>query len=250
VGDRPLAVIDLRPASDARDDDATMPGDEKDPARILYAGVMEDGNRFGIDNVLAGDYVLHVTIRAAHHPQTCVLPVALANATVPVQVTPGRENAPLAIGTLRLKSVNFARPGQPAPEIQGRTTDGKEFSLSHLHGKVVLLSFRAKWCSICRSETAHLKNIAEQHGGPGGLAIVGINLDEKPEAAREYVDKNGISWPNVFPPGGPGEANPVLRAYGVSGIPSYWLIGRDGRVIARDIPSAKLDQEIEDALKK
>lgn len=244
---RPRAVADLRPVSDAGDEVALRP-DDKDPSRVLYEGRVE-ANRLTIDNVPPGDYVLHVAVRAAPFPGSCSLPVAIANATANVQVTPEPANTPLDIGAVRLKSVDYAKAGAAAPDIQGQTTDGKPFALRRLGGKVVLLDFWATWCPNCRAETPHLKQIAREYEKSGRFALVGVNLDYTPDEATQYIHQLQIAWPNVLTPNGWGEANPVLRAYGVAAIPSYWLVGPDGRVIARDIAPNDLDRAIEEALK-
>jgi len=247
--ERPLAVLDLRPAADPNDTAAILPED-KDPSRALYEGVVEEGNRFKVNDVPPGDYVLHVTIRAAPQSEACGLPVALAHATVPVSVAAGTSGSPVAVGSISVKTIEYARAGDAAPQIQGQTTERKPFSLNQLRGNLVLLDFWATWCANCQAETGHLKDISDRYGARGKLAIVGVNLDYNPQEARRYVQQQRLTWPNVLTAGGWGDANPVLRTYGVMAIPSYWLIGPEGRVIARDIPATALDQMIENAMKR
>ncbi len=113
--------------------------------------------------------------------------------------------------------------GKPAPPFTLLDTDGKEVSLEALRGKVVLLNFWATWCAPCRAEMPLLELLDGQFRGRG-LAVVGIS-DEAVETIASYWKANGAGFPTLRDPGGK-----VKEAYGVQGLPSTFLIARDGRV--------------------
>ncbi|RLQ21347.1 TlpA family protein disulfide reductase [Seongchinamella sediminis] len=97
-------------------------------------------------------------------------------------------------------------------------------TLSEHRGDVVYLSFWASWCVPCRLEMPHLQSLWEQHRDQG-FEVIGINVDEDPEAARQFARDHGIEFPLVRD-----ADRSVATAYRVVGYPSHYLVGRDGRV--------------------
>ena len=79
-----------------------------------------------------------------------------------------------------------------------------------------------------------------------GVVVVGISLDEDPKLVQEMVTSKGISWAQVS------DADKTLqKLYNVKGTPSYYLLDRDGKIAAKDLPSFKrLSVGIEDLLTK
>jgi thiol-disulfide isomerase/thioredoxin len=110
----------------------------------------------------------------------------------------------------------------------------------------VLLDFWATWCGPCLGETPNLKATYETFGKDGRLVMVGLSLDEKPEAPKKYAEKNGLGWVQGFL--GEWSTSKVPDTYGVTGIPSIWLIGPDGKVIAKDLRGERIKSEVEKAL--
>jgi hypothetical protein len=76
--------------------------------------------------------------------------------------------------------------------------------------------------------------------------MVGLNLDEKAEAPLKYTQKNGMAWAQGFL--GEWSKTDVPDTFGVNGIPSIWLIGPDGKVIARDLRGDGIKRAVEAAL--
>lgn len=97
-------------------------------------------------------------------------------------------------------------------------------TLSELRGDVVYLSFWASWCIPCRMEMPHLQSLWEKHRAEG-FQVIGINVDEDVEAARQFAKDYGIEFPLVRD-----SDRAVSKAYRVVGYPSHYLVGRDGRV--------------------
>lgn len=115
------------------------------------------------------------------------------------------------------------------PEFKGATTDGRTVSLDSLRGKVVLLNFWASWCQECRPEMPMFEQLHREFGAQG-LSVMGINSREGTQAIREYAKELRLTFPLVLDP--KGEIN---AAYGVVGLPATFLIGRDGRAVARAV---------------
>jgi peroxiredoxin len=144
-----------------------------------------------------------------------------------------------AIDIKKFLTINI---GEQAPEFVATTLDGKELKLGDLRGKVVLLDFWATWCGPCIAELPNLQWAHKQFGLGGELVVVGISLDSNKDAVKEFVAKRDIHWRQIAL--GPAEQNPVAKEYTVSGVPATFLIGRDGKVVARDIQGWRLRTEL------
>ncbi len=120
---------------------------------------------------------------------------------------------------------------QPAPSIVGETLDGGTFTLADHLGQVVVLNVWASWCAPCRSEAPILEEVW-QDTEPLGVQFVGLDTRDSDAAARAFVDRFGITYPNVIDRDGRlqlrfGDSLPPQA------IPSTVVVDRQGRVAAR-----------------
>lgn len=127
-----------------------------------------------------------------------------------------------------LKGLNLSGypPGTKPPEFNGTTAVGRTVSLASLRGRVVLLNFWATWCLECRSEMPLFERLHRDFAAQG-LAVLGVNAREQTAAIQSYAKELGLTFPLILDP--KGEIN---SAYGVIGLPTTFLIGRDGRAVA------------------
>jgi len=127
-----------------------------------------------------------------------------------------------------LKALNLS--GYPSvmqpPDFSGLTADGQKVSLAGLSGRVVLLNFWASWCLECRPEMPAFERLHREFSVQG-LAAVGINAREGTATIREYAKELGLTFPLISDPKGK-----INSAYGVIGLPTTFLIGRNGRPVA------------------
>jgi thiol-disulfide isomerase/thioredoxin len=141
--------------------------------------------------------------------------------------------------------------GQPM-EVAGPTIDGQDFNLAKWKGKVILVDFWATWCGPCIGELPHVKKVYEKYREQG-FEVVGISLDESREALEKFVKDRQIPWVQIIFPEAKerGWNNPLARRYGIDAIPATFLIGRDGKVAARDLRGLqRLEEAVEAELKK
>lgn len=122
--------------------------------------------------------------------------------------------------------------------------DGTPVDLAQMRGKVVLIDFWATWCPYCRDEMPDLVAAYERFH-PKGLEVIGVSLDQDKNALLSYTQGNGMEWPEYFDGGN----NRIARPNGITGIPTMWLIGRDGALLYTDTRN-DLFGEIQKALAK
>lgn len=119
--------------------------------------------------------------------------------------------------------------GTTPPHFRTRAADGRPVSLAGLRGRVILLTFWATWCVPCREEMPAFEHLHRDFAA-AGLTVLGINVREETPAVETYAKELGLTFPLVLDPRGE-----IQVAYGVIGLPTSFLIGRDGRAVARAI---------------
>jgi peroxiredoxin len=112
------------------------------------------------------------------------------------------------------------------PDFGGRTIDARNISSAEFRGKVVLVNFWATWCLECRPEMLVLERLHRELARQG-LAIVGVNAREKTATVRRYAKEVRLTFPLVLDPDGT-----INAKYGVLGLPTTFLVGRDGHAVA------------------
>ena len=123
----------------------------------------------------------------------------------------------------------LVKEGDMAPDFTLQYTDGTEFTLSALRGKVVMLQFTASWCGICRGEMPHIESrIWQPHKDDADFVLVGVDREEPREVVEEYTGKLGTTYPMLLDEQGDVFASYALRK---SGITRNVLIDRDGRIV-------------------
>lgn len=125
---------------------------------------------------------------------------------------------------LGLTALSGARPGAfTLPSVSG----GK-VSLADHQGKVVLVYFWATWCPYCRRELpAGVEQLTrERRGQP--FTVLAVSVDEPRDLVASWVKGAGVTLPVLLDYDGA-----VARDYRVTATPTTFVIGRDGRLVAR-----------------
>jgi peroxiredoxin len=139
--------------------------------------------------------------------------------------------------------------GQPNIEVTLPDREGNELSLSSYigEGKYVLLDFWASWCGPCIKEMPYLRDTYEKYHGKG-FEIFGVSVDSDPKAWLEAVDSNGMAWVQVYTSAAAG--NKAATDYLVRTIPSNFLLGPDGTIIAKNLRGAEVEKKVAELLGK
>ncbi len=146
-------------------------------------------------------------------------------------VGPGGEIAPGTV--LDLGDTNHPLVGQPIIEIEGALLDGQRVKLTDYLGQAIAVNFWATWCPPCRIEMPWLEEAYNKHKGEG-FVIVAVNAGERVPASQvhetveRYVTSAGLTFPILMPD----DPYTPQRQYRVLGLPSTYLVNREGIVVA------------------
>jgi len=127
-----------------------------------------------------------------------------------------------------------------APNIKLPTSTG-EVDLSALRGKVVYLDFWASWCKPCLKSFPWMVEMKSTYVDQG-LEIIAVNLDKDRKLADKFLRKLNVNFPVAFDPAGN-----TATQYKLLGMPSSYLIGRDGKLHASHIGFREKDKPLIEA---
>lgn len=133
--------------------------------------------------------------------------------------------------------------GGVAPDFTQKTPAGKDLSLSDLRGKIVLLDFWASWCKPCRLENPNVVRMYNKYKNKG-FDILSVSLDKNQPAWERAIEQDGMTWHHCSDLAA--WSNAAARQYGVSSIPKTFLLDREGKILAKNLRGAALEQKLEE----
>jgi len=136
--------------------------------------------------------------------------------------------------------------GRELPDFTAQEVlTGREFSLSELRGKVVLLDFWATWCGPCVRELPNVKRAYKAYNRKG-FEIVSISLDTDRRRLESFVRSHRMTWLHVMDGGG--WKTRLARKYGVNSIPRMIVLDPNGVCIADNARGRELHSAIQRGL--
>ncbi len=218
------------------------PSDEGDTAKKVepLKMVMKQTRHVGSEDLISRTIETHRTYSGGEEPQGPQTFIA-SYTNVKVNTKPKAEafalKAPEGFKTVKADPSDLGIPsdeqpklkfavGDSAPAFALKTPDGSEVTLASLKGKIVLLDFWATWCGPCKMAMPGVQKIHEKYQGKD-VAVFGIDTFEHApgEKAKKYMADKKYTYGLLY------NGDELAKTYGISGIPTFVLIGKDGKIL-------------------
>ncbi|MCL2270041.1 MAG: TlpA family protein disulfide reductase [Treponema sp.] len=112
---------------------------------------------------------------------------------------------------------------------------GEKAALSSYRGKVVILNFWATWCPPCRAEMPSMETLYQRYNKQG-LEILAVDLGEDSNTVQMFIQSNRYTFPVMLD-----SDSKVGNAFGITAIPTTYIIDREGKIIGRIVGSIHWD---------
>jgi len=134
--------------------------------------------------------------------------------------------------TSKIALMEVTKIGNVIPDFIQTDKDGQVLNISDLRGKYVLIDFWASWCGPCRGENPNVVAMYNKYKSKD-FTVLGISLDDNREKWLKAIDDDKLAWHHVSDLTGWG--NPLVKQFGIGGIPFSILIDKDGIVLAKNL---------------
>ena len=153
------------------------------------------------------------------------IPLAMAALSGLPAAALGDEQPPLK-GLFR-DNFTLLTPATPAPQTSFEDHAGRTWRIGDFDGQVVLLNFWATWCAPCVRELPSLDRLQAELGG-ADFAVVAVSWDRAGlPVVRPFLQQLGIEHLDIYLD----RAGKTRLGFGVSGLPTTFLIDADGRLV-------------------
>lgn len=141
--------------------------------------------------------------------------------------------------------------GTLAPDFTVEKWGGGDLKLSDYRGKVVIVDFWATWCGPCQQSMPHIEQVYKKTKDKN-VVTLGVCVWDEKKAYEDWMPKNLSKYTFLFgfDPAGRGAENVAQKLYKVSGIPTTYVIDKEGKVAAAIVGFSPGDTRLEEALAK
>ena len=113
---------------------------------------------------------------------------------------------------------------------------GDSIKVGAFAGKISLLNFWATWCPPCRAEMPSIERLHKQMSGTN-FQIIAVNSGEHRSQVASFIEKNKYTFPIYLD-----ASNELSSIFAARGLPSTYLVNKEGKVIAVRIGAMEYDQ--------
>lgn len=117
--------------------------------------------------------------------------------------------------------------------------EDRSIGLDDFSGQVVVLNIWGSWCGPCQAEMPGLQQVYDTTK-PSGVTVLGIDIRDSQDAARDFVTGRGVTFPSIFDP--PGRSLAVLSGFPRNAVPSTVVLDRQHRVAAVFLTSVRVGE--------
>ncbi|MEO6720863.1 MAG: TlpA disulfide reductase family protein [Ferruginibacter sp.] len=140
---------------------------------------------------------------------------------------------------LTKSQIRIAETGKLFPQISLYDTLNASINTGSLKGKTLFVDFWSSWCVSCREQFPHLKQIYAKYNSKG-FDIIGVSMDEKRDEWIQALKQDSLSWPQYcefvrF------QENSLAKRFYIMGIPTNFLIDKNGILIGQDLSPKELE---------
>ena len=135
--------------------------------------------------------------------------------------------------------------GKIAPDFKAPNPEGKIVSLKENLGKVTLIDFWASWCPPCRKENPNVVALYNEFHNKG-FNIISVSLDTDAEKWKTAIAKDKLTWAQIS--NLKEMKDPIAIQYGISQIPTTFLLDASGKIVAIDLSIDELKAKINELL--
>ncbi|MFE2063118.1 TlpA family protein disulfide reductase [Streptomyces sp. NPDC059467] len=129
-----------------------------------------------------------------------------------------------------------------APDLSGKTVDGKQLDVADYKGKVVVVNVWGSWCAPCRAEAPNFEKVYQDLGAKG-VQFVGINTrDTSVQNAVAFEKQQGVTYPSLYDPTGRMLLRFKKGTLNLQTVPSTLVFDRDGKIAARSLSPLSEDK--------
>ncbi|MDR0403212.1 MAG: TlpA family protein disulfide reductase [Treponema sp.] len=160
--------------------------------------------------------------------------LALCSSVLWAEGPPRTVAAAFTRAGLRTERELMVLPGFSAPLANVPGSSGSA-RLEDYRGKVLFLNLWATWCGPCRAEMPSMEKLYRRFREQG-LEMLALNIQEQKADVEAFMRRNGLTFPAALDADGR-----IARQYGVMGIPTSYILDRQGRVILRLVGSINWD---------
>jgi thiol-disulfide isomerase/thioredoxin len=192
-----------------------------------------------------------IDIRAPFAMADGVFEATISNDGSKVKIAPTTKPV-LELTPKRAAPQPLLKAGDAAPEFTCEKWGGGELKLSDYRGKVVILDFWATWCGPCQKSMPHIESVNKGVKGQDVVVLAVCVWDDK-AAYEGWVPKNQTNYTFQFafdPAARDNAASIATKLFHVGGIPTTYIIDKDGKVSDAIVGYSDGDKRVEDALKK
>jgi peroxiredoxin len=217
-------------------------------AKHFTIRVNADGT-FRTDDVPAGTYQMMLVLNGppAGRQQPFGEPIATATHefTIP-EIPGGQSDEPFDVGPVEMKVLRHPKVGDAAPPLSAVTLDGKPLKLSDYKGKYVVAYFEAPWSTTSPADAAKLRAAHARFGADARVAMLDLRFEDRPTDAQKFAAVQPMPWTHAFL-GDPSQFKESAE-WGLRNLPTTYLIGPDGRIIATEVHPDALESTLATAL--